>query len=731
MRLINVKTYKLEEFHDETPLYAILSYTWGDDSEELSYHDVQGGRFDKPGVSSSKLRACCQKAKDDDLEYLWVDTFCIDKTNLVELSEAINSMFRWYSLATICYAYLSDVPTNDAPESPDSKFRRSRWFLRGWTLQELIAPRMLRFYGSEWQELGTKSRMSAILEDITSIPRRFLLDPTMVLSASVGQRMSWAARRATKRAEDRAYSLLGIFDVAMPMIYGEGGDKSFYRLQEEIMKRTTDHSILAWEIFPHTTNPYTFAKDISLLSSPGSILAPSPSFFECSGKIVPRRQANEFLDPLEMVGGTLRVRLSLLFVKGVDVGIGILSCGPIDEVKSAVAIPLSRVLGGTPEEYYRPAVSGTVVLHAAGRRRLVYLDSNLNRIERLLVTPNQHLWYYNARELAGLQLEVVGVSPRRCWFDSDEAFTSAITPADTPIGQIQTLVRLRHASAASPDFVFGLASRTRDRGVEAQVCVFVCSKTTLLSELAQNPDNALRAANGKVMASNGLLHLRAAWHTMSWRPGHTIRLWSLDAPPKVTFDATSELQALALKHVLTLVLREEGRGNTAESDEIRAALHVLEQKKQASKGEWHGTSIRETSTWEYSSGRWIHLWKWWTTLWQSERCAGRQLVQPTPFHWAVANDYADLVALFLTGDVGLAARSEGGTAPICLAAAMGSSSVIRRLLKIDIVDANVKDGKGQTPLVCALANGFPKVAKLLLESGKRAFTRPTMTDERH
>ena len=247
MRLVNVKTHRLEVFGDrETPPYAILSHTWGSDWEELTLRDVEEGKINKPGVGFVKFQGCCDQASKDGLEYVWIDTCCINKTDLVELSEAINSMFRWYKYAHVCYAYLSDVPDNQYPREPGSKFQTSRWFQRGWTLQELLAPKRLIFYNSEWQPLGTKVRLSRVVESITGIPHLFLKGIVDLYGASVAQRMSWAAQRDTKRKEDLAYCLLGIFGIAMPMIYGEGGEQAFLRLQEQIIKATTDHSILAW-----------------------------------------------------------------------------------------------------------------------------------------------------------------------------------------------------------------------------------------------------------------------------------------------------------------------------------------------------------------------------------------------------------------------------------------------------------------------------------------------------
>jgi hypothetical protein len=245
MRLINVKTFKLEKYLDNNlPPYAILSHTWNDD-EELTLRDIEEGRTDKPGIGSIKLQGSCKQAEKDGLGYIWIDTCCIDKTDSVELSEAINSMFRWYKKAIICYVYLLDVPSDNNPRKLNSEFRKSRWFKRGWTLQELLAPQRLQFYSVDWRCLGTKGEMCNIVEAITGISRQFLLGIKQLHKASVAQRMSWAAQRETTRGEDIAYCLLGLFGVSLPMIYGEGSEQAFFRLQEQIMRITRDDSILA------------------------------------------------------------------------------------------------------------------------------------------------------------------------------------------------------------------------------------------------------------------------------------------------------------------------------------------------------------------------------------------------------------------------------------------------------------------------------------------------------
>ncbi|KAH8649510.1 heterokaryon incompatibility protein-domain-containing protein [Tricladium varicosporioides] len=240
MRLLHATSIELKEFSDDsTPKYAIISHRWQDG--EVSYQHMQNGSATNMR-GYSKLKLCCRQATKENLEYIWIDTCCIDKTNSVELSESINSMYRWYKNAIVCYVYLFDVHSMGVTN--DLSFEKSVWFTRGWTLQELIAPQRVEFYNSTWDKLGTKENMKERVSVITSIDVGVLegVDPEHF---SIAKRMSWASKRTTTRAEDMAYSLLGLFGINMPMIYGEG-EGAFLRLQEEIMKHSDDHSLFAW-----------------------------------------------------------------------------------------------------------------------------------------------------------------------------------------------------------------------------------------------------------------------------------------------------------------------------------------------------------------------------------------------------------------------------------------------------------------------------------------------------
>jgi hypothetical protein len=245
MWLLNTHTLRLEAFLSRIPKYAILSHRW-EETEELSFGDVTAEYQHLKGYQ--KVTAFCDQARSHHFQYVWMDTCCIDKKSSAELGEAINSMYMWYKQAAVCIVYLHDVDGRDDIQG----ISQSSWFTRGWTLQELIAPTKLHFYDRKWSRLASKHEISAELEVITGIPRDALQNFRHD-DFCIAEKMSWAARRTTTREEDSAYCLLGIFDVNMPLLYGEGS-KAFLRLQEEIMRTSTDLSILLWQGKASATN---------------------------------------------------------------------------------------------------------------------------------------------------------------------------------------------------------------------------------------------------------------------------------------------------------------------------------------------------------------------------------------------------------------------------------------------------------------------------------------------
>ncbi|KAH9891980.1 heterokaryon incompatibility protein-domain-containing protein [Cubamyces lactineus] len=236
---------------------AILSHVWH--SSEQSFQEIQklqleDATYDDPRICE-KIRGCVRTAKALGYTWVWIDTCCIDKTSSAELEEAINSMFRWYTEAKICLAYLADVPDDCLqPQMPHSAFRLSKWFTRGWTLQELIAPRNLVFMSTDWTYLGAKLSLADLLEEITGVEEKVLTFRLHLSEIPISRRMSWASSRSTSRVEDEAYSLMGIFEITMPTIYGEGR-VAFRRLQEEIMRRSSDCTLFVWgDILPACKN---------------------------------------------------------------------------------------------------------------------------------------------------------------------------------------------------------------------------------------------------------------------------------------------------------------------------------------------------------------------------------------------------------------------------------------------------------------------------------------------
>jgi hypothetical protein len=331
MRLINTQTYELEFFFDrDVPEYAILSHTWGPD--EVSYAEIP--------VAQARLRSgwrkiefACRQALLDGHKYIWADTCAIDKSSSAELSEAINSMFRWYKNAQICYAYLADVSLDEL----ESTFASSRWFTRGWTLQELIAPKQVRFYDKDWRLLGDKHGLAAVLSNLTTIDTDTLEGKASIFDQSIARRMSWASSRCTTREEDTAYSLLGLFGVHMPLLYGEGAN-AFIRLQQEIIKISTDHSIFAWDFVPVNDEGDLPAYGyLPRQEDSRGVLATSPSAFAESGGISPITSSRP--SSYDMTNLGLRISIPVVNIAPPAV-LGLLACQVHGQEQQLVGIML-------------------------------------------------------------------------------------------------------------------------------------------------------------------------------------------------------------------------------------------------------------------------------------------------------------------------------------------------------------------------------------------------------
>jgi hypothetical protein len=367
MRLLNARTKKLEQFFDKSiPKYAILSHTWGENEVTLRDFDPLIG----PRKFSTKISGCCAQTLEDGFDYVWIDTCCIDKSSSAELSEAINSMFAWYARAEICYVYLSDV------DNERSDMGKSRWFSRGWTLQELLAPPFLTFYDVSWDSLGSLYKGSlrrstddfkSSLETITNIPSVFIDGSQTLDTASIAMRMSWASGRQTTRVEDMAYCLLGIFGVAMPMIYGEG-TKAFMRLQEEIMKNEDYRSIFAW--------------GFNTVGGGMSCFASSPADFAGCGQLYDRRSARTHSSHILMTNKGLNITMSIIQLYTGDY-IGELKARGPDML--CLAIPL---VGYAEDEdvFYRPSLNVPTQVHPKSFKRVdpkpIYISRSVPKLLR-------------------------------------------------------------------------------------------------------------------------------------------------------------------------------------------------------------------------------------------------------------------------------------------------------------------------------------------------------------
>lgn len=360
MRLLDVKSKTLENFVGSIPPYAILSHCWA--TEEITYQDVclPTGTAYKAGWA--KIDGACNEAKERGFDWIWIDTCCIDKTSSAELSEAINSMFDWYRNAAICLAYLSDVESN-------AGIGESRWFTRGWTLQELVAPKTVYFYSSDWKCIGDKEALAKAISGVTRIPQDVLLDVECMWSTSIAHRMSWAAERHTTRVEDIAYCMIGIFGVNIPLLYGEG-ERAFLRLQEEIIKVSDDQSIFVWDTKEQRQS--VLAHEPAEFNSP-HVIAPTPS--------------NDVSDvPYTMTHKGLSIRLPMFetgaFHGSQPVYLGILNCHRENDFSRQIGIYLCAT--DTPDTKtfvrckYRASYHGTIYVGKVSEAdvRSIYIQNH-------------------------------------------------------------------------------------------------------------------------------------------------------------------------------------------------------------------------------------------------------------------------------------------------------------------------------------------------------------------
>ena len=248
--------------------------------------------------------------------YVWFDSGCIDKSSSTELEESIRSMFNWYRNSKICIVHLADTTSFWTVV-------RDTWFTRGWTLQELLAPKKIKFFGKSWQyitldstdndkDLDFKLKVSLwrVISTLTKIPLRTLLDFTPGINHA-RDALVWVSKRKTTRVEDIAYCLIGLLGIPFSIAYGEG-NMAFRRLQVEILQQSHDMGLFAWTGQPSAYN---------------SMLAEGPQCFSESSLqshlqplSMPKSQTVTVFDPTyAFTNYGLRIPLSIYTVHGWEV----------------------------------------------------------------------------------------------------------------------------------------------------------------------------------------------------------------------------------------------------------------------------------------------------------------------------------------------------------------------------------------------------------------------------
>ncbi|KAK1827435.1 heterokaryon incompatibility protein-domain-containing protein [Podospora conica] len=410
MRLLSTHHETLTDFPASSPpRYAILSHTWGTTPDsEVTFRDLTTSTSYQTLPGYPKLQAACAVARREGFDWIWIDTCCIDKSSSAELSEAINSMFDWYRGAAVCYAYLADVYL-DGGDVMEKQFAASRWFTRGWTLQELVAPSVVVFLDAAWLEMGTRSSLVEEIAAVTGIDDEVLAPVlkggrpersvrAVLDSCSIAQRMSWASGRKTTRVEDAAYSLMGLFDVNMPLLYGEG-QKAFVRLQREIMNQSDDMSVFAWR-YPHRT---AFMRQSGLL-------APSAECFRDYGEVRPRPWKRGWTPKRE---------------ESVPVPFG---TSEVSKNRVRLHIPLLRPPASSPVSTPTPGLS----------RESTSLSAELAHRDRPSIDKYHDLVLFQRTTLASPFSELLAVAMLDCW---------------SPAGQIGIILRHSTSSGHSSPLV--------------------------------------------------------------------------------------------------------------------------------------------------------------------------------------------------------------------------------------------------------------------------------------
>jgi hypothetical protein len=348
MHLLKTDTYKIIYVSGKTPQYAILSHRW--EPEEITFRTFNSQALqdaslrsfdDRLRPSAVKIQRACAKARQQGFDYIWIDTCCIDKSSSEELRTALNSMYKWYREAAVCYTFLNDVAFSRIGDNMFDSYRKDRqgksseWFERGWTLQELLVPQKMEFYDTHWTFMGTRNELADLVSRVAGIRPEYLNGQLSFRKASIATKMSWMAGRTTREVEDIAYSLLGIFNVNLTPQYGEGV-KAFSRLQDAIMLDygAFDESLFAW-VWPHDGQLKCYrdgGRVPRVTNSKWGLLAPSPDCFKNASNIV----IDQHKLRQRLAGGFIKTSQGISFTVGYGEGKNMFGLN-----RSKISVPLN------------------------------------------------------------------------------------------------------------------------------------------------------------------------------------------------------------------------------------------------------------------------------------------------------------------------------------------------------------------------------------------------------
>ncbi|KAK0710446.1 ankyrin repeat-containing domain protein [Apiosordaria backusii] len=753
MYLVNVATKKLEIFgSDNTPPYAILSHTWGNEDDELSFRDIKNGLLKPGSLGFFKLDGCCKQAQLDGLGYVWIDTCCIDKSDHVELSEAINSMFKWYRNAIICYVYLSDVTVH-------TRFSQSRWFRRGWTLQELLAPRELSLYTSNWTFIGSREDLASPIELVTGIPEDFLYGDGDFHRASVAQRFSWASKRTTKRKEDMAYCLLGLFDVSLPIIYGD--DHAFARLQREIMLKLRDDSIFAWGVAYQFSNE---SQSWDRARASAGALAESPKDFEQCGRIISRGFHNNPSNKFVIESGFLCITTTIHTAED-GATYGLLNCGLRDPTPGqVVGIPLQSSTSG--DCYFRPQGYSARVFPKESAGPAVSSQSIHIQMFRHQEVPTLLKPSCSFRiRTAGSLLKVIEVYPPGRLHDN---LIHIRNDPNTPDAVERTWVRLRrhgNPSNLQPDFVLILNFTSQPDGQGKATCaIAICSRFTTLKEISENAHSLWKSIFIRQQASNGSQHISAILRpipdSMIGHPRIAVVISAIVSPPPTTINLTQQLEGVnlperflsALEHEDTLDQRLARKSNELQVKMDRLAksrdkltdltkqIEKLEAEKKALDAETRifetdAAKLRDEKNTLESKRLMVNLNRTYLQRCMDEHHDGRdewlcELLTRIETGSITSRDDSfldhrpeNLIRLLvaLENTVRLSSKTSGqGVTPLVYAVNSRRHELVQRLLDQG-ADVDEKYLNGKTALLAAARSGDKALVQQLLENGAKVW----------